>query len=440
MTDEVFENELRRGLATLAREAVPGIEVELRPDVVDMQARPARDRRAGRRVLVLATAITVVSLSVAGALALRHTTGGARVESQPASVTAVPIGPLSARSDQMSVFTGKEVIVWGGRYQPTSNTTPPVASAASPRSRTALGDGAAYDVATRRWRTLPAAPIAARYGATAVWTGSEMLVVGGLSDAVPAASRFGLQTAQREGAAYDPASNRWRRLPDAPVCVEGVGTWTRTELVVAGNCSGTPFQLAVFDPARNSWHRLPSPAEASEVVAVAGTLYAWNGGSNRGEHFDAAAGKWSALPPLDEQRSISTIAGAFGDDLAVIGPKSPTAPGVAVDLLAPGASAWRHFDSSDASPALDSHQELASSAEVLVWNQGVGYAWLGNDPRTGGAEISHVAGGPVSLDRVSETLLAIGGRRVFVWGGQSIPNGASGTSEPSNDGAVLELP
>ena len=39
-------------------------------------------------------------------------------------------------------------------------------------------------MATRRWRTLPPAPIAARYGATAVWTGSEMLVVGGLSDAL----------------------------------------------------------------------------------------------------------------------------------------------------------------------------------------------------------------------------------------------------------------
>lgn len=439
MTDEDFENELRRGLATLAREAVPELEVQLRPDVVDMQARPHPDGRAARRVLVLATAITVVSLSVAGALALRHTTGGARVESQPASVTAVPIGPLSARSDQMAVFTGKEVIVWGGRYQPTSNTTPPVASAATPRSPTALGDGAAYDVATRRWRVLPPAPIAARYGAAAVWTGSEMLVVGGLSDAVPASS-YGLRTVQMEGAAYDPASNRWRRLPDSPFCTDDAGMWTGTGLVVARNCSGTPFQLAVFDPARNSWSRLPSPAEASELFAVAGILYTWNGGSNRGERFDAAAGKWSALPALDEQRSISTIAGAFGDDLAVIGPKSATAPGVAVDLLAPGASAWRHFDSTDASPPLDSRREIASTAEVLVWNQGVGYAWISSDPRTGRAEIAQVVGGPVSLDRVGETLLAIGGRRVFVWGGQSIPNGASGTSEPSNDGAVLELP
>jgi len=438
MTDEDFENELRRGLATLAREAVPGIDAQLRPDVVDMQAPPHRER-AARRVLVVAVAITVVALSVAGGIALRHTTGGPRVESQPATVTPVPSGPLRARSEQMAVFTGKEVIVWGGRYQPTSTVTPPAASAANPRSPTALADGAAFDVATRRWRTLPPAPIAARYGATAAWTGSEMLVVGGVSDAVPT-TRAGQQTVQEQGAAYDPSSNRWRRLPDAPVCVDGIGAWTGGELVVAGNCSGSPLQLAAFDPARNSWSRLPSPSEASQVVAASGTLYSWNGGSNRGERFDASARKWSPLPAIDEQRSISTIAGAFGADLAVIGPKSPTAAGVAVDLLAPGASAWRHFDSSDVSPAIDSGAGVASTAEALVWNQGIGYAWLADDPRTGRAEIAHVDGGSVSLDRVAETLVAIGPRRIFVWGGQSIPNGRSGVSEPSNDGAILELP
>jgi hypothetical protein len=282
---------------------------------------------------------------------------------------------------------------------------------------------------------LPPAPIAARSGAIAAWTGSEMLVVGGLSDAVPE-SRIG---EQRDGAAYDPSRNRWRRIPDAPICVSA-GTWTGTELVVAGNCAGTPLEVAAFDPRRDAWTGLPSPANASHLVAAAGTLFAWNGGTNRGERFDGSARKWFALPALPEQPSIGTVAGAFGADLAVIGPKSPTVAGVAVDLLAPGASAWLHFDSTDTSPALDVGREVASAPGLLVWNEGGGYAWLGGDPGAGTVAISHVGGGPVSLDRISETLVAIGGRRVFVWGGQSIPNGASGTSQPSNDGAILELP
>ncbi|HEV7524188.1 MAG TPA: hypothetical protein VGP92_04445 [Acidimicrobiia bacterium] len=428
---ERFETDLRAALATLARDAVPDTET-LRP-VADRPAGAGGQRRPGRVLVALVAAIAVVALSATVGIVVGHRpVRPARIESPSPSISIVPPAPLGPRADQMAVFTGREVIIWGGHYQPATGTAPPVASAADPRVPNALGDGAAFDIVTARWRRLPTAPITARYGAVAAWTGSEMLVVGGLG-AVPAPGNG----ASVQGAAYDPAHNRWRRIPDAPVCVS-VGVWVRTRLVVGGNCSATPFRLASFDPHRNAWTALPDPPDATQLAAVSGTLYAWNGGANRGARFDASAGKWFALPALPEPRSLDTVAAAFRGNLAVIGPISPTSPGVAVDVLGPGASVWRHFDSGSSSPP--AVPEVASARDVLVWNQGVGYAWIAGDLEAGTVEIAHVANGPASLDRVSETLLAIGARRVFVWGGQSIPNGASGTSQPSADGAILDLP
>jgi hypothetical protein len=67
-------------------------------------------------------------------------------------------------------------------------------------------DGAAYDPATDQWRALPAAPLAPRENALAVWTGDELLVAGG----------YGAGGDLVDAAAYDPAAGRWRSLPAPP--------------------------------------------------------------------------------------------------------------------------------------------------------------------------------------------------------------------------------
>ena len=69
----------------------------------------------------------------------------------------------SARSLPSAVWTGNEMIVWGG-YTATSTTT----------------DGGHYDPVMDTWTAtaLSGAP-SARWYHTAVWTGSEMIVWGG---------------------------------------------------------------------------------------------------------------------------------------------------------------------------------------------------------------------------------------------------------------------
>ena len=42
-----------------------------------------------------------------------------------------------------------------------------------------LGDGAAWDPATNRWRALPASPLGPRDGSVVAWAGDRLVVWGG---------------------------------------------------------------------------------------------------------------------------------------------------------------------------------------------------------------------------------------------------------------------
>ena len=91
-----------------------------------------------------------------------------------------------ARSGFVAVWTGHQVLVWGGL---TGTGSAPVAPP----------HGEAYDPATNRWTALPQSPLRGRASPTAVWTGTEMIVCGGSVPGEPQATTF------TDGAAYTPA-------------------------------------------------------------------------------------------------------------------------------------------------------------------------------------------------------------------------------------------
>jgi hypothetical protein len=77
------------------------------------------------------------------------------------------IAPMEEpRQDEVSIWTGDELLVWGGIGE--GGTIP--------------RHGETYDAATDTWTALPKSPLRARVDAITVWTGSEMLIWGG-SDA-----------------------------------------------------------------------------------------------------------------------------------------------------------------------------------------------------------------------------------------------------------------
>jgi len=72
----------------------------------------------------------------------------------------MPPAPITARAP-LSVWTGRELIVWGTSLLVQDR----------PRN------GAAYDPSTNTWRTISETPLELT-DATAAWTGEEMIVFG----------------------------------------------------------------------------------------------------------------------------------------------------------------------------------------------------------------------------------------------------------------------
>ena len=70
------------------------------------------------------------------------------------------------RIEHTAVWTGSQLLVWGGQTVRAG-------------TRTAPPHGMAYDPATNQWSSLPISPPRGRIGHLAVWTGSQLLIWGG---------------------------------------------------------------------------------------------------------------------------------------------------------------------------------------------------------------------------------------------------------------------
>ena len=86
---------------------------------------------------------------------------GAAYDLNTDSWTLMTPSGLSARGGHRAVWTGREMVVWGGF------------------TATELNDGAAYNAADDTWSQLPNSPLLGRQGHAMVWVGEKMVVWGG---------------------------------------------------------------------------------------------------------------------------------------------------------------------------------------------------------------------------------------------------------------------
>jgi hypothetical protein len=120
---------------------------------------------------------------------------------------------IAARWRAASVAMGESVFIWGG----------------SDSSGAVLDSGAIYSTMTDTWTAVAkdAYTPTARVFATAVWTGSVVVVFGG-SDATGA-------TPYKDGAVYDPAKDAWSAIPMASKArSSSLGFWDGTRAIFWG--------------------------------------------------------------------------------------------------------------------------------------------------------------------------------------------------------------
>jgi N-acetylneuraminic acid mutarotase len=284
--------------------------------------------------------------------------------------------PLSPRSESVVAWTGKEMLVWGGQKQ---------------GSLTGFGDefsdGALYDPAKNSWKPMTKWPLAERYGARAVWTGSRLVVWGGASDAAgedppPLA----------DGAVYDPSDNRWSKMADsllggriAPLGGSRGGSalfsWGPGE--VRDGRRVALSDSALYDPAKNRWSpaaAVPPPPKQTWCLDPAGCVGVDTGNrvvfAGQGLAWDPSGDRWSTIadsqfrdPFLEGQASawtgtrVMTWGGGTTNTPGDVPPATVTTGGAAYD---PAGDRWEPLP---AAPLAGRARARAvwTGRELIVW-------------------------------------------------------------------------
>jgi hypothetical protein len=251
-----------------------------------------------------------------------HQADGQVIDLLDGTSSPVAASPLSPRSDASVVWTGSEFVVWGGR---DGEDWPP----------NGLPDGAAYEPATDTWRPIAPAPVEFQSPAlVTVWTGTEMIV-------------WGDWLAQEDpvGAAYDPATDTWRALSPAPIRFnDASAVWTGAEMVVFGarlgngNRPQTPATGAAYEPATDTWRTLPDTD-----LSPNSTQIAWDGEriiamdyGHEARVLDPSGTAWAPVGRLPANQCEGGLSGAATLDGMVVVPSC----GELVGLEA-GSDRWR---------------------------------------------------------------------------------------------------
>ena len=202
------------------------------------------------------------------------------------------VGAPTGRLEHTAVWTGNEMIVWGG-YDGTLQTP-------------SLASGGRYDPLTDTWQSIADAPLGLRRHAV-VWTGSEMIVWGGTVEITMDCGSV------RYGYRYDPASDSWTATPltGAPSLgrMEATAVWTGSEMIVWGgyyaNCLETPYfpdDGARYSPQTNDWQPMttldaPSGRSGQASVWNGSEMILWGGSTpGTGARYDPIGDAWEALP------------------------------------------------------------------------------------------------------------------------------------------------
>jgi hypothetical protein len=324
---------------------------------------------------------------------------GTTCESWSPTATA---GAPTAREGHSAIWTGAEMIVWGGNngVLHLENT------------------GGRYDPATDGWTptSTGGAPIA-RYGHAALWTGTTMLVWGGYD-----ASSHVAQT----GGRYDVTTDSWTStsLVDAPSArYQHVAVWTGSEMLVWGGCidGGTVFDSLVhrYRPDLDAWTTSSSPGPAGQC-GVAGV---WTGSelllfgaqsTVTAHRYMLASDTWSEMSSLNRPFARFGPTGIWtGAEMIVWGGDSYTNTG---GRYAPSTDTWVPTPTAGAPDGRSSHSAVWSGSEMIVWGGWRGHS-VGDGARYDPAANAWSAL-PATLSPRHRHSAVWTGDEMIVWGGR----------------------
>jgi N-acetylneuraminic acid mutarotase len=275
----------------------------------------------------------------------------------------------TARAFHKAVWTGSEMIVWGGSYD-----------------NTILNTGGRYNPSTDSWTatTTVNAPTA-RDGHTAVWSGIEMIIWGG--------------NAENTGGRYNPATDSWTATSttNAPT---GRGNhtavWTGSEIIVWGGEDLMGFVLnsgGKYNPNTNSWTststaNAPDARTVHTAIWTGGEMIVWGGQDNNsnvlntGGRYNPNTDSWTATSTGNAPAGRENHTAVWtGDEMIVWGGDEQNLFFLNTGgKYSPGTNSWTATSTTNAPAARTFHTAVWAGSEMIVW----GGAGQSGDLNTGG--------------------------------------------------------
>ena len=283
------------------------------------------------------------------------------------SITNAP----SARGSHSAVWTGSEMIVWGGldnggyldtggRYNPGSDSWVATSGASAPEAREIH---------------------------TSVWTGSEMIVWGGFSVSGPV----------NTGGKYNPNTDSWTATSTtgAPESRDThTAVWTGSEMIIWGGEDGPTFLNSGgrYNPSSDSWvttssTNAPEARDFHTAVWTGGEMIVWGGTTNSvyfdtGGRYSPITDSWAATSTTNAPTGRSTHTAVWtGSEMIIWGGlvSGPT-------FLNTGGrynsdtDSWIATNTTNAPEARAAHTAVWTGSEMIIWG-GAGTSSLLN---TGG--------------------------------------------------------
>jgi N-acetylneuraminic acid mutarotase len=278
----------------------------------------------------------------------------------PTNLTGSP----DPRESHTAVWTGSEMIVWGGDNFPSGNGT--------------LNTGARYNLVTDTWTATSTinAP-SPRYIHTAVWTGSEMIVWGGSDENFQP-----LNT----GARYNPGLDTWTPTSTTNVPVPRIShtaVWTGSDMIVWG---GTDFSSQEFNtggrynPSTDSWTATSitnaADARGSHTAVWTGSeMIVWGGVGqlgvlNTGGRYNPGTNSWTATSTMNAPEGRADFTGVWtGSEMIVWGgaadPPSPLLN--SGGRYNPNTDTWVATTTVNAPSPRYGHTAVWTDDEMIVW-------------------------------------------------------------------------
>jgi N-acetylneuraminic acid mutarotase len=216
---------------------------------------------------------------------------GARYDPTTDTWTPTSIGTNvpDSRMNHTAVWTGSEMIVWGGEEE----------------FGNVLNTGGQYNPFTDSWQPTSTGTDApwSRTHHTAVWTGTEMIIWGGVQD------EWGLNS----GGRYNPVSDTWLIISDnnAPgLRLDHTAVWTGNEMIIWGGIQNIDYDYPIksggrYDPLTDTWKPTPTagtPLQRGEHTAVwtGNEMIIWSGNwstwyMKHGGRYSLAGNDWTGM-------------------------------------------------------------------------------------------------------------------------------------------------